>query len=1155
VNCCVFRGNNEADFISRLIHFGAAVFNTHYMKKFLQKGILLAISLLGYEVFCQTQHVKFNAVSGTNGVSLGKINCIIRDKHGFVWFSDQSNRCIVRFDGSHMTRYQNDPKNRNSLGGYYPECLLEDNEGNIWVGFYGMGLDKFDPVGNKFTHYRYKKNHPDSLSSDSVTALLLDHLGNIWVGSYGGVSVLNPRTGKFTNYQHTPGNNTTISSNIVRALYQDKAGTVWVGTGFPFINTDEGGLNRFNPNSNTFTRYLHDPDNPKSLSDNRVRAIFEDSRGTFWIGTAGDGLHTMDRKTGLITRHSYDPSNPGKLSRPPLKELPDHITFITEDAMKHIWIGTLANGVIRYDPFTQQMMHYGSKADSGQIFTETTSWWACATPDGYVWMSTQNASLYKIDIFHTEIPHTGNSEKDGVTSFYEENDSIFWYGTYSGLVRKNTRTGKAQRYINVPGNTNTLSNNHVTGLLKDKEGNLWITTIYGLNKMDLQTGLIKRFIKDSNSLSNLANAYISICQDRDSNIWVGTYGDGLGMLNQLSGTFTQYRNIPGNINSIGTDIVTVIFEGDSTDLWIGNESNGGLNRLNRKSGLFKRYLPGLTVTSVHRDREGMLWVGTASGLFRYDKNADEFNAMAEENAGVSIYQIAVIKEDKEGDLWVGSASGLYRLNKKRDQVQRYGKEFGIAEANNNFNYGAGFLKRDGELYFGDYYGYISFYPAKLKQFRDTTKLYFTGFWLNSQEVAPGKNSPLRQSLYDTKDIRLGHNQNVFSFTATFIDFRHAADNKIFYQLENYDPGWRTASPEDRIHYFKVPPGEYVFRIKTASSSNNEWSEKNIRIIISPPWWATWWAYALYGLLFFAGIFFVHRYQKERLIKAEREKTRARELAQAKEIEKAYHELKVTQAQLIQSEKMASLGELTAGIAHEIQNPLNFVNNFSEVNKELLSELTEAIDKENFAEAKNIAGDVIENEVKINEHGRRADAIVKGMLQHSRSSKGQKELTDINSLADEYLRLAYHGIRAKDKGFNATLKTDYDESLGPISLIPQDIGRVFLNLINNAFYAVNVKKKQVGDGYEPIVSIKTGQNNGKVALTITDNGNGIPQSILDKIFQPFFTTKPTGEGTGLGLSLSYDIIRAHGGELKVESGEGKGSAFTVLIPGTNQLSEI
>jgi signal transduction histidine kinase len=284
----------------------------------------------------------------------------------------------------------------------------------------------------------------------------------------------------------------------------------------------------------------------------------------------------------------------------------------------------------------------------------------------------------------------------------------------------------------------------------------------------------------------------------------------------------------------------------------------------------------------------------------------------------------------------------------------------------------------------------------------------------------------------------------------------------------------------------------------------------------------------------------------------------------KVLETTLANLKATQSQLIQSEKMASLGELTAGIAHEIQNPLNFVNNFSEINAELSEEIAEAVEKGDLEEIRTLAADMKSNQEKIREHGKRADSIVKGMLQHSRSSTGVKEPTDINKLADEYLRLAYHGMRAKDLDFNAAIQTQADPSIGLISLMPQEMGRVLLNLFNNAFYAVHEKSKTAGPAYQPSVVVttkiefpegipsgeargRTPANAKRVILTVTDNGPGIPDAIKGKIFQPFFTTKPTGQGTGLGLSLSYDIVKTHGGELTVETEAGKGTSFILDLP--------
>jgi two-component system NtrC family sensor kinase len=336
-------------------------------------------------------------------------------------------------------------------------------------------------------------------------------------------------------------------------------------------------------------------------------------------------------------------------------------------------------------------------------------------------------------------------------------------------------------------------------------------------------------------------------------------------------------------------------------------------------------------------------------------------------------------------------------------------------------------------------------------------------------------------------------------------------------------------------------------------------------------------------------------EKHEILSTQNEKLEKEVQQRTADLNSSLENLKTTQSQLIQSEKMASLGELTAGIAHEIQNPLNFVNNFSEVSNELITEMNEELKKGNIGEAQIIAGDILQNLDKINHHGKRADAIVKGMLQHSRTSMSAKEPTDINKLADEYLRLAYHGLRAKDKLFNATLLTDYDETIGRINIIPQDIGRVILNLITNAFHSTYARSTasfassaaidagsrtakeagghdaaEVSPGmtsgsfdkasepgapgtvseagkFEPTVSLSTRKVGEMIEISVKDNGTGVPDKILDKIFQPFFTTKPTGKGTGLGLSLAYDIVKAHGGQLKVITKEGGGAEFIIQLP--------
>jgi signal transduction histidine kinase len=381
------------------------------------------------------------------------------------------------------------------------------------------------------------------------------------------------------------------------------------------------------------------------------------------------------------------------------------------------------------------------------------------------------------------------------------------------------------------------------------------------------------------------------------------------------------------------------------------------------------------------------------------------------------------------------------------------------------------------------------------------------------------------------------------------------------EQEGKAEAWQYGPANYTIRFEDLQLGKYTLRMQASNAALQfNGPEKALSIRISPPWYKTWWAYLVFIVALAFAIWCFIYYRSIQLIKANhllenKVQERTEEVIQQKEeieaqrdhLEDTLTELKVTQKQLILSEKMASLGELTAGIAHEIQNPLNFINNFSEVSKELIGEMKEEIGNGNIAEVTLLAGDIEQNLEKINHHGQRADAIVRGMLQHSRISTGQKELTDINVLADEYLRLAFHGLRAKDKTFNAEMHTSFDKKSGKINVVPQEIGRVLLNLFNNAFYAVAEKAKTTDKGYRPAVRVSTKSQGDHIIIVVADNGNGIPKDLVEKIFQPFFTTKPTGQGTGLGLSITYDIVKAHGGEISVESIAGVRTELTISLP--------
>ena len=1109
------------------------------------KFLLASLLIVVHSMHAQIQ-VKFDLFTGTNGVTLGKINNIVHDKYGFLWFSDQDHRCIIRFDGSNMIRYQNNPKNPNSLGGSYPECLATDSSGNIWIGFWGTGLDKFDPVANKFTHYSRNDNNndPASLHNDYVSAVLVDHLGNVWVGNNSGLDLLDQKTGKFKHYSHNNNDPLSLSCDTVRALYEDKAGNLWIGAGFVFDDSNpNGGLNLFHRDSGTFTRYMHDPKDPHSLNGNKVRAIFEDSYGKFWVGTDGDGLHTMDRNTGKFTRYTYNPSNPNQLSRTSQNGKWDHITFITEDADKKIWIGTLLNGIIRYDPVLKQVTHYGSNDDKKGLLKDQTSWWANATPDGFVWLSTQNKNLFKVDIYKTIIPYY--PVKDAGNAFYFDlATNILWIGTDRGLIQKNLDTKIEKRWLRDP-HDSSLNNNIIGAMRADAEGKLWMATGNGLNKFDPLTKVFTSYWPNEKNKSSAANNMRNLLIDHNKNIWIAAATNGVYKMDPQTGQFINYSYNPADSNSLSNNSVICLAEDLDSKIWVGTRR--GLNKLDDKTGKFQRYLKSFNVKSIFLDASGVVWVGTNDGLFRYNSKSNEFSTYNDPGSKTEIEDnILHIMEDDKKNLWVSTSNSIIKINRRRDSVKIYGESYGIHQ--DNFEFSDNLIAPNGELFIGDDSGYYAFFPDQLKDIPSSIRINFTSFKLKNEEVKPVAGSILDAPIWNAKEIKLNYLQNAFSFEFVALDYRTTQQTKYVFMLENYDNDWHSIGTDRKAYFFNVPPGKYIFRVR-AVNKEGLWAEKEISVIITPPWWKTWWAYTIFGLLFISAIW-AFIYYRSKALRNKNKVLEEKVAHRTQELQLSLENLKATQQQLIQSEKMASLGELTAGIAHEIQNPLNFVNNFSEVNGELIDELKNEMATGNMQLATEIANNIKDNEQKINHHGKRADAIVKGMLQHSRTSSGQKEPTDINALADEYLRLAYHGLRAKDKSFNAKFDTNFDPSIGKINVVPQDIGRVLLNLINNAFYAVNERKERLDGTYEPTVSVSTKKLDGKIEIKVRDNGNGISRKVLDKIFQPFFTTKPTGVGTGLGLSLSYDIIKAHGGEIKVETKEGEGSEFITQLPASN-----
>ena len=1120
-------------------------------------GILLALVVFFSvsKIQAQSPGLHFEQIAKVEDISIGKINAITQDSYGFMWFSDQTNRCILRYDGSQMKRFAFNPEKENALGGFYPECFAADSEGALWIGFSDKGVDHFDPATESFTHYVHDPADPESLTDGGISAILVAHDKMVWIGTDKGLDKLDPTTGKFTHFNYDKNDASSLSHDIVRVLYEDSDNTLWVGTGFTWNNTGEGGLNRFNPATNTFTRYMNKPEDPNSLKANQVRAICEDKQGNFWIGTNKNGLHKMNRETGEFARYEFNPEYPEAFSIPEATMEMHHITFIKEDLQGFLWIGTYAHGIYRWDPLSNTMTNYGTQGIQSGNYKENSSWWSHVSNDGLIWISTQENKLFQIDPYIPQISDIQQNTQ--ISSLVIKDTSELWMGTFNkGLLQKNRITERIMQFTSSKKDARSLSNDTVTNLYVDQKDQLWIGTANGLNLFNESSNSFTRFMHDTNDASSLSNSYISdIYEDSHSNLWIGTV-NGVNKLDREKGTFKRYTNQQSNFSETAGWGIKIV-ENLSGKVWVGSVE-GGVYKVNEQSNQLELVFTGPAIRDLYVDKKGILWAGANTGLWNSDKDWTKMSPYKIDETGTFLgewtYSLA---GDDDDNLWIGTDVAIVKLGTDRKNKEVFDIKNGVQlKGFPNLTYA--YKDYEGRIYFASSpNGYYTFHPDEFSKAPGKLALYAMDLKVNNQAVYPGENGILKTSLYTAKEIGLNYNENNFSLTFSAVDLRAELKKRIFYMLEGYDSEWQESLSGQKVTYNKVPPGNYTLTYRSAIRNSGDWEEKSLLFSIAPPWWKTSWAYGAYAVFLVLGIFYFDKYQKHRILAKEKALAKEKELAHAREIEKAYIKLQETQTQLIQSEKMASLGELTAGIAHEIQNPLNFVNNFSEVSNELIDEMKEEFEKGDKEEAFAIAEDIKQNLEKIHHHGKRADGIVKGMLQHSRSSSGQKEPTDLNVLADEYLRLAYHGLRAKDKSFNATLETHFDESIGKVNVIPQDMGRVILNLITNAFYAVQEKSSEAlakeGDTYEPTVSVITKKRTtpsgaGVVEIIVKDNGNGIPEEIKEKIFQPFFTTKPTGQGTGLGLSMSYDIVtKGHGGSLKVSSEALKGSEFIIILP--------
>jgi ligand-binding sensor domain-containing protein/signal transduction histidine kinase len=1117
-------------------------------------------------------------------VLINSVWSLHQDRSGILW-AGTLNDGLFWYDKAGDTFIPaslNQKYRQNPFAGEAISQIQEDNVGNIFFITFNWNNGKhslyaYNLSTKDLQNFSNTQTGKGKIEANFFYKIIKDSNGQIWVGTDNGLHRYNGTKGSFTGFFT---NSDSLKRKDVEVLYEapSEPGILWLEDWNKRLGSH--GLIRLDTRHNK-VQYFKRPKNKAGLSSDTILTVFEDHFNRLWVGTT-NGLSLVNRKNGLIT--PYVPSDlPNR--RVPLynwfidlyKEFigQNSIFHIKADPEGNLWLIS-GKGLLYFNPQTGIFDRYTAQENNPEgLQTEYFFLPPLIDRAGTLWLGSHDGGLVRLDNQRSPYQLLKQAEENplsypggGVTGIAPGKEGVYWLATQKGLVGWNKPKNEFKS-IPLTKEAEAIEGRYAVAV--DKEGLVWCSNGInnGLYQYNPKTGVVKNFRnkpKDKTSLST--NRITKLLVDHQGQLWVGTWGGGLCKFVPSSNTFIRYpyTENPGRdknkSDSLDNPNVISLFEDRQGTIWVGTDS-GGLNRFHPATGAFTSYFNPAngftTIMAMLQDKAGRYWAGTyLGGMFLFNPQTGETKRFTEQD-GLLSNNVMDIKEDNTGNIWIASQRGLSKFNPQNQTFAHFTKANGLPEAQFNRD---GIKTEAGEFILSTQSGLLVFNPDDIKPNKvpPTTILQTVSY----PNLYRKENEALERTVIiaTQKEIELKHNENRVTFNYVGLHYDNAALNKYAYKLEGSDPDWVPAGSLRSTTYTNLSPGTYTFRVK-AANADGVWDEKgtSFNLTILPPWWHTWWAYALYALLSGLALrtYVVHR---SRALRRENQELESKVISRTTELSKAnaalgaqrdqlsqtLTELKTTQTQLIQSEKMASLGELTAGIAHEIQNPLNFVNNFSEVNKELIGEMKQELKAGNGDEVLAIAEVLEQNLGKINHHGQRADSIVKGMLQHSRTSAGQKEPTDINALADEYLRLSYSGFRAKSKDFSCTLETAYGQSPDKVEVVPQELGRVLLNLFNNAFYAVQQKQKLGLVGYAPKVAISTATRNGKAEIRVRDNGTGIAESVKGKIFQPFFTTKPTGQGTGLGLSLSYDIVmKGHGGELSVASEQGEWAEFTITLP--------
>lgn len=840
------------------------------------KIILILLFLSPVNILSKDNYLYFDHLSTANGLSHDDVFCILQDKQGFMWFGTSDG--LNKYDGYHFTVYNKDSTSSPNLTDNHILSMCEDKQGRLWIGTWD-GLNVFDVRKNRISHLMNIPDNPNSLAGNWINRIYQDSQGNIWIGtkdnglSYIDHSLLvfeNPDSNlAFINYTYNPTDSTSLAVNNINTICEDSSGYIWIGT-------QGAGLNKFDPERNSFQRFpylkyegIFDPIIRKiwrepGIKNNKLwiatqhtlnevnatngqiithaydRLVHEGFLGinkiderTFWLCSQGKGLYVFNKTEGSLNRIESRECNPGRLQH-------NWIEDIYKDSCGRIWVATLGGGVYKYDRYAHKFPHFQIVVDSpvgrnicviNHLIEDQNS------DSSLIWLATPENGLVK---FNRETGKAISIAGQGTKIRYNhilqdpELPQIFYTATWGGaLIKTDCKTGEVKRlYFHSdfnkldPNALDEFYNNELSRqVIKDSKGNLWLAAIGGLFKINPKTNHFIVYLPDENNPSSISGRNVTtILEDQSGKIWIGTFENGLNCLDPETELFSHYKHDPQNERSLDQNYIGTLFE----------------------------------------DKSGAFWVGTGKMLHRFNQEQNCFERYQEFPG-----PIMGILEDNQGNFWISTSKGLSKFNPVLKTVRNYEKNDGLQD--NRFTIRSAYKSQQGEFFFGGPKGFNAFYPDEIFENPYAPPVVLTDFQIFNQSVKPDNNSPLATIISHTKEISLKHNQSVFSFEFAALNYSAPLKNKFAYQMEGVDPEWVYTDSKRRFAtYTQLSPGQYIFKVK-ASNNDGVWNEEgtSINVIILPAWWQTWWFRTVIFIVLITLIYAIYRFRLNKIIQMER----------------------------------------------------------------------------------------------------------------------------------------------------------------------------------------------------------------------------------------------------------------------------------------------